>query len=87
MNENRSPRPPLTLATIREAFASRKGQSFWRGLHELVETPEFEELVQKEFPSLAPAWGLNLDRREMLKLMGASLALAGLTACSSPPPQ
>ena len=60
------------------------GLTYWRSLDELARTPEFQEAVQREFPGddwdrLPPA-----TRRQFLKVMGASLAMAGLTACRWP---
>ncbi len=57
---------------------------YWRSLDELAQTPEFKEAVQREFPNdewdrLPPA-----TRRQFLKVMGASLAFAGLTSCRWP---
>ncbi len=57
----------------------------WRSLDELAGTPEFEALLQREFPERAAEWLDPVGRRGFLKLMGASLALAGLTSCSNPP--
>src|SRR4030095_8493047 len=54
-------------------------------LEELPETASFQEFLQREFPRQASEWTASLSRRDFLKLMGASLALAGLTACSSQP--
>jgi molybdopterin-containing oxidoreductase family iron-sulfur binding subunit len=63
------------------------GPTYWRSLDELASTPEFQEAVQREFPGddwdrLPPA-----TRRQFLKVMGASLAMAGLTACRWPKEQ
>ena len=60
------------------------GVRYWRSLDDLVRTPEFEQAVRREFPDdewdrLPPA-----TRRSFLKVMGASLAFAGLTACRWP---
>jgi molybdopterin-containing oxidoreductase family iron-sulfur binding subunit len=55
----------------------------WSGIEELSGDPSFEAWVNAEFPSameLAPT-----ARRQVLKLMGASFALAGLTACEKSP--
>jgi molybdopterin-containing oxidoreductase family iron-sulfur binding subunit len=57
----------------------------WCSLEELVDTREFRELVEREFPAQADAWPDPLSRRQFLTLMGASLALGGLTGCSSKP--
>ncbi len=60
------------------------GHKYWRSLDELVRTPEFKEAVKREFPDdewdrLPPA-----SRRSFLKVMGASMAFAGLTGCRWP---
>src|SRR5207253_511569 len=57
-------------------------------LEELAETEAFQELMRQEFPALADVWPDALDRRKFLSIMGASLALAGLSGCSvRPAPQ
>jgi molybdopterin-containing oxidoreductase family iron-sulfur binding subunit len=63
---------------------SPMNMKYWRSLEELERSPEFQEAVRREFPDddwdrLPPA-----TRRQFLKVMGASLALAGLTACRWP---
>ncbi len=54
---------------------------YWRSLEEYVDAPEFREFVQREFPQQAEEWDDPVERRTFLKLMGASLALAGLSGC------
>src|SRR5713101_556042 len=63
------------------------GKSYWRSLEELADSPVFEEFVQREFPQQAEEWSDALERRTFLKLMGASLALAGLSGCVIQPPE
>jgi len=61
---------------------------FWRTLEERVDDPSFREHLYNEFPSLLPTMEQVADpvaRRTFLKLMGASLALAGVTACTRQP--
>jgi len=63
---------------------NQTGAAYWRSLDELERTPEFREAVRREFPDddwdrLPPA-----TRRQFLRVMGASMALAGLTACRWP---
>jgi molybdopterin-containing oxidoreductase family iron-sulfur binding subunit len=53
----------------------------------LAETEEFEEFLQRAFPRQTGEWSPALSRRSFLRLMGASLALAGLTGCASRPPE
>src|SRR5215468_6372612 len=65
------------------------GKEFWRSLEDLASKPDFRELVEREFPQQAIGWSDDEDsvegRRNFLKMMGASLALAGLTACTRQP--
>jgi MoCo/4Fe-4S cofactor protein with predicted Tat translocation signal len=76
---------PLAPTTLRERLYTSQGQQFWRSLEELVETPEGQDLVQREFPEYAAQWHDPVSRRRFLHLMGASLALAGLGACTRQP--
>ena len=60
-------------------WTARAGRRYWRSLEELADTPEFHEFLHREFPQQASrVRPTRSDRREFLKLMGASLALAGL---------
>ena len=68
--------PPLTRG--------RTGQAYWRSLDELADTPEFREFVEHEFPSFSGELLASPSRRQFLKVMGASLALAGMTGCRWP---
>ncbi len=63
------------------------GKRYWRSLDELSDTPEFRGWLEREFPSgAAQMEGDEWSRRGFLKLMGASMALAGfgLTSCRRP---
>ncbi len=59
------------------------GRTYWRSLDEVADTPEFRDFMFKEFPGGAEALLDGPDRRGFLKVMGASMALAGagLTGC------
>src|SRR6478752_2862663 len=66
---------------------SQTGKRYWRSLGELSDTPEFREWLEREFPAgAAEIAGDDVSRRSFLKLMGASMALAGfgLTSCRKP---
>jgi MoCo/4Fe-4S cofactor protein with predicted Tat translocation signal len=79
---------PLDLAAVRAKLQSKTGKQYWRTLEELAGDPEFEELLHREFPRQAPSeWDDSVDRRDFLKLMTASLALAGLSGCGRTPEQ
>ena len=63
------------------------GKRYWRGLEELADTPEFQSWLEREFPTGAAELELDgVSRRNFLRLMGASMALAGLglTSCRRP---
>ena len=75
----------IDLSAIRARLASASGPTFWRSLDEVAETPEFQRYLQREFPENAADWSDPAGRRQFLKLMGASLALAGVTGCTRQP--
>ena len=35
---------------IRRRLAERKGPDYWRSLDEIADTPEFQEVLHREFP-------------------------------------
>ncbi len=58
----------------------------WRGLDRLSRDPAFVARASAEFPQLAAALAAPRDRRGVLKLMAAGLALAGLGGCDDGAP-
>ncbi len=58
---------------------------FWRTIDELADDPAFHSELCREYPSQAEAIIDPVQRRTFLKLMGASLALAGFSACTRQP--
>ncbi|HEX3120083.1 MAG TPA: TAT-variant-translocated molybdopterin oxidoreductase [Candidatus Acidoferrum sp.] len=74
---------PLDLAAVRAKLGAKTGKQYWRTLDELADDPHFDELMHREFPRHASEWDESVDRRNFLKLMGASLAFAGLAGCKS----
>jgi molybdopterin-containing oxidoreductase family iron-sulfur binding subunit len=62
-------------------LAKQDGREYWRSLEELADSPEFQEFVEREYPQHAEEWHDPVGRRTFLKLMGASLAFAGLSSC------
>lgn len=84
--------PPdrLDVGEVRRRLAGKRGRDLWRSLDELAATAEFEELLHREFPRQASEWldgSEGFNRRRFLQLSAASLALAGLTACTKQPPE
>jgi MoCo/4Fe-4S cofactor protein with predicted Tat translocation signal len=91
---NRSPRREdvcpskkgtLELDRAHALVAETKGPEYWRSLEELAGSPDFQEMLHREFPKGASEWLDSISRRGFLKLMGASLAMAGMTACTKQP--
>jgi MoCo/4Fe-4S cofactor protein with predicted Tat translocation signal len=69
-------------AQINEANNDGKaGPEYWRSLEELAGSPAFQEALHREFPRGASEWVDSVSRRGFLKVMGASMALAGMTGC------
>ena len=64
---------------MRGKLDGKNGRNYWRSLDELSETPEFKEWMEDEFPNRSSL--MQMNRRDLLKFMGASMALAGLTGC------
>ncbi len=75
----------LTIEAARAKLAGQTGKTYWRSLDELADTPAFRETLQREFPAQAAEWIDPVSRRGFLKVMGASLALAGLSGCTKQP--
>src|ERR1051326_4970178 len=75
----------LDLETVRAQIAETQGPEFWRSLEELAGTEEFREMMHREFPKGASEWASGVSRRGFMSLMGASLAMAGMTACTKQP--
>jgi MoCo/4Fe-4S cofactor protein with predicted Tat translocation signal len=75
---NSLPLPPQVQLTA-------GGPRFWKSLEEWSQSPDFLPYLHREFPVFASEWDNGISRRKFLRLMGASLALAGLTACSRQP--
>jgi molybdopterin-containing oxidoreductase family iron-sulfur binding subunit len=94
--EDRKPGREELLATPRQ-LTRIAGRPAWRSLDEVIDTPEFREHLEREFPAgmaeLVTRERIDLSdaaddagresardgesRRDFLKLMGASMALAG----------
>src|SRR5579862_656422 len=75
----------LNLHSIQKALEKAKGPNYWRSLDELFSVDGFREFLHREFPRQAGEWIDDEGRRNFLKIMGASLALAGLSACTKQP--
>ncbi|UVF21011.1 TAT-variant-translocated molybdopterin oxidoreductase [Microvirga terrae] len=72
--------PPFDVDAVRVRLATEKGPTLWRSLEELADRPEVLRHIEAEFPDIVRASAI--DRRTLLRLMSASLALGGLAACN-----
>ncbi|MGO8795761.1 MAG: TAT-variant-translocated molybdopterin oxidoreductase [Candidatus Sulfotelmatobacter sp.] len=68
-------------AQIEAAADEKSGPEYWRSLEELAGSAAFQEALHREFPKNASEWLDSVSRRGFLKVMGASMALAGMTGC------
>ncbi|KAB1074093.1 4Fe-4S dicluster domain-containing protein [Methylobacterium planeticum] len=73
-------RAATDLAALRARLAGGDGPAFWRSLDAVADTPAFRAYLDAEFPAAARLAAAP-ERRGFLKLMAASFALAGLSAC------
>ncbi len=73
------------LDSLRSRLDTATGPEYWRSLEELANTEEFQTFLHREFPEQASEFTDPVGRRQFLRLMGASLALAGVSACTKQP--
>ena len=71
------------MSPLKTTDHARPENAYWRSLDELADNHEFRRFVENEFPAHADEM-LAPSRRGFLKIMGASMALAGMTACRWP---
>jgi molybdopterin-containing oxidoreductase family iron-sulfur binding subunit len=65
-------------------FESPNGERWWRSLRERDPSPDFEEALARELPEGIAEPPEGLARRDFFRVMGASMALAGVAACRRP---
>ena len=58
--------------------------TFWKSLNELAKNKEYEKYAVREFPENATEMTDQVSRRSFLRVMGASIALAGFASCRKP---
>src|SRR5438045_1902613 len=86
-SEHKLPNLPPMKRVFQHPPEPLTGKKYWRSLGEYSNSPQFREWLEREFP--AGASDVSEDewsRRDFMKLMGASMALAGvgLTSCRRP---
>lgn len=81
--------PDAVRAQLARDLADRQttgktGRRLWRSLEELSNDASFGDMLKEQHPRFFAEWD-PLNRRDFLRLMGASLALGGLTSCTRQP--
>ena len=69
----------MNSTTSNNPTSSSAGPRLWRSIDEYADSEEFQRYLGREFPERAPEWLDPASRRTFLRLMGASLALAGVS--------
>ncbi|MFZ0820520.1 MAG: TAT-variant-translocated molybdopterin oxidoreductase [Candidatus Acidiferrales bacterium] len=77
----------MDLDALRESAKGAGPRRMWRSLEELADTEEYRSYLHNEFPNDPEKEKGALQRRDMLKFMAASAALAGLSGCTKMPEQ
>ena len=77
----------VDLAEVRNRLEASSGLEFWRSLEEAAGTEAFQSYLHREFPDHASELADPESRRTFLKVMGASLALAGVSGCAIRTPE
>ena len=85
MSQEHADAIPVDLQGVRRTPDATGPRRYWKSLDELADAPAFLEFLHREFPEQASMFEDPKGRREFMTLMGASLALAGLTACTKQP--
>src|SRR5438067_8516009 len=75
----------LDLVQVQADIEKKNGPEFWRSLEEQPASAYFRKMMHREFPKGASELVDAVSRRGFFKLMGSSLALAGMTACTKQP--
>jgi MoCo/4Fe-4S cofactor protein with predicted Tat translocation signal len=85
MSEDSNAKNSIDLAAARAKLAGAGAPRLWQSLEQLSDTKEFAEFRDYEFPPSAGKGNDGINRRDVLKLMAASAALTGLSACTKLP--
>ncbi|HEV3220251.1 MAG TPA: TAT-variant-translocated molybdopterin oxidoreductase [Candidatus Acidoferrales bacterium] len=72
---------------VRSTGAHAGTRRMWRSLEELADTEEYRAFLHNEFPHDPEKEASGMPRRDVLKWMAASAALAGLSGCTKMPEQ
>jgi MoCo/4Fe-4S cofactor protein with predicted Tat translocation signal len=79
------PNESVDLDVARANLARMGKKRLWQSLEELSDTKLYRDFLENEFPANARKDAEGINRRDVLKLMAASAAMAGLSACTKLP--
>jgi MoCo/4Fe-4S cofactor protein with predicted Tat translocation signal len=85
MNEDSNAKNSINLVAARAKLAGAGAARLWQSLEGLSGTQQSQEFREYEFPPSAGQGNDDINRRDVLKLMAASAAMAGLSACTKLP--
>ncbi len=85
MNPESERKNSIDLVAARAKLAGEGGKRFWQSLEELSDTQQYRNFLENEFPGNAEKDSDGINRRDVLRLMAASAAMAGLGACTKLP--
>ncbi len=72
---------PLDLDRLRRRLAGTRGREYWRSLEEVARDPELAGPMEGAFSRPGDSLDNGFNRRRLLQLMAASVALGGLSGC------
>ena len=84
MSQELDPKNSVDLAKARASVASGGEKRLWQSLEQLSDTREYRNFLENEFPANSQE-NTGINRRDALKWMAASAAMAGLSACTKLP--
>ena len=88
LNAGQPAKRQLDLAGVRAALQQAEGRDYWRSLDDLASTPEFQDLLEREFPRQAIGWSEDEAagwKAGVLSRETDGRLPAGLTACTRQP--
>src|ERR1017187_7796087 len=76
--EDVCPGKKIDRAAVERQLKETNGPEYWRSLEELAGSPEFQDMLHREFPKGASEWLDFVSRRGFLQLIGAFLLIPGV---------
>jgi Fe-S-cluster-containing dehydrogenase component len=84
-NDDRHATQDTDLVSIRTVLEEARGKKFWKEIARLAETEPYKRFLKNAFRRDGEEPRGGISRRELFRLLGASAAVAGLSACTKMP--